>query len=137
MGMRGCISIEEGPPVALGWTPPAWLGEIGREFWQRNYAECAGRGRITASDRDAFDDMAGCFERLKDCEAVVRREGVALEDGRRHPAAVQAQLERRALMAYMDLFGLTPKARARLKSSTAESGESPKKATVRELLKAG
>ncbi|MDY6917389.1 MAG: phage terminase small subunit P27 family [Chloroflexota bacterium] len=90
---------------------PRFLTGYARSLWRELAPQLKKRGLLTPLDRAAFVALCTTYERIRQCDEILGREGVILGN-KKHPAfAIQA----RAIDDFRHLareFGLTPASRA-------------------------
>ena len=114
-GQRPINTPPELPPGVP--APPEDLPDGARALYEKLAGLLSNVGLLTEADGPALADLALCLHRLRECEAIVEREGLVVQgrDGpKAHPATRLAKDYRQAAQAWARAFGLTPHARGSL-----------------------
>lgn len=123
MGNRGPISVErkmKTSQVLEGTPEPVAAEGLSKEAeaeWRRITGLLRKRRVLDALDQAALRDYVVCWQRLRECEDMVARDGVLIEGARglvKNPACQLARNYRDALLAWSKEFGLTVSSRQRL-----------------------
>lgn len=121
MGQRGTISdaavqFEQQMSKQKPLPPANMTPEVRRE-WKRVTELLATRGLLDRLDEAGLHDYMTCWERLRECEALLTREGLVATAERgtvKHPAATLASQYRASLLAWSKELGLTLASRLRM-----------------------
>lgn len=121
MGLRGRISDEAvGREMKLTKELPAkpkGLSAASSAEWDRVTTLLESRGLLDRLDQAGLHDYLTCWERLRECEALLTREGLTATTERgtvKHPAAMLATQYRASLLAWSKELGLTLASRLRM-----------------------
>ena len=121
MGLRGRISdtaVQHEQQLAKQQPdPPAGMSAASRREWERITTLLEGRGLLDRLDEAGLHDYLQCWERLRECEDLLTREGLTASTERgtvKHPAATLATQYRAALLAWSKELGLTLASRLRM-----------------------
>jgi P27 family predicted phage terminase small subunit len=97
---------------------PKYLDKVGRDHWQSTVDLLDKAGNLSRIDRDALGVYCSLFSRWREAEANVKSEGAVItaRNGYRQPnpwytIAVQCQKD---MKPFLEMFGMSPKARANL-----------------------
>ncbi|MBM3759213.1 MAG: phage terminase small subunit P27 family [Acidobacteria bacterium] len=121
MGQRGTISdaalrFEQGLAKEKP-RPPANMSKESKREWERITTLLETRGLLDRLDEAGLHDYLTCWERLRECEALLTREGLVATAERgtvKHPAATLASQYRASLLAWSKELGLTLASRLRM-----------------------
>jgi P27 family predicted phage terminase small subunit len=93
------------------------LRRDGAAIWDNVVPKLDATGVLSSVDEQALTDLAVCWARLRHCEVLISREGMAVKGERgtqKHPALTAANMYRQQLRYYLSEFGLTASSRSRL-----------------------
>lgn len=112
---RDRAKAHDGTPAA-SLRCPGGLPDDAQAAWRRIAPLLAERGLLTELDVEAARDMCLCVARLREAEALVKKNGLLVEGARgskvKNPAATLAREYRQDLYRWSSKFGLTPVDRA-------------------------
>jgi P27 family predicted phage terminase small subunit len=100
--------------AATAFDPPFTLSGVALREWNRVMSVAHW---LRETESAAVADRCLCFQRLQECEAQLRKEGLVIQGSRgevTHPVLRVARAYRAALQRYDAELGLTPSSRAGL-----------------------
>ncbi len=108
---RDRAKTHEGTPAASLRCPDG-LPDDAQKVWRRIAPLLAERGLLTALDVETLRDLCLCAARLREAEALVKKNGLLVDGYRgskvKNPAATMAREYRQDLYRWAAKFGLTP-----------------------------
>lgn len=110
-------------------APPDHFGELAAKIWREKAELLVGLELLTEADLGSLEGYCLAHERAIEAEAIVRIEGrtVRTVQGlKRHPELITAEKARADMRRYEQEFGLTPNARARMRTPSAKPKEATK-----------
>ena len=133
-GNRGHRKVSPGLELPAGpFEPPFPLDGIALQEWERIVAEAFW---LRETDASALADRCLCFQRLREAEEDIRKNGMATgKRGRRtaNPSVRFSRQYRQAIQRYDEQLGLTASTRERLGASgplRPNAGEDPIEAAL-------
>jgi P27 family predicted phage terminase small subunit len=115
-GKRPLLAHEPRPPVGLP-TPPAHLGPVAREEWDRLGPELVRLGVLTMADRTTFAAYCQLYEQWCTSETHLKQLYI-MKDSRggvmQNPLLRISHRTLELLRAYLSELGLSPASRVRL-----------------------
>ncbi|MCQ0989936.1 phage terminase small subunit P27 family [Jiella marina] len=117
-------------PIATVPNPPTWLSKDAKAEWRRVAPVLVERGVLTIADLGALEGYATAMGRVREAEAVIRKEGatyIAASGPKRHPAVTTQDAALKTARLFAAELGLTPYSRSRtaMQGSAADDEPSP------------
>jgi len=108
-----------GNRIPISEKPPKHLTKVAAEVWRDTLKKVSSAGyQIDALDTEAFTAFCSAAATIRDCDALIEKDGLCVDGGRegvkRHPAASVKNSALTQLRAYASSLGLTASSRARL-----------------------
>lgn len=115
--------FERGAPVM-----PIWLPAEARAEWNRVVPELTRLGLLKLIDGAALVAYVMTWQRFVDACAIVRDEGMVVQDDKqgraqRHPALLTVEAASKELRAWATQFGMTPSAEQRVAAAKGDDGQ--------------
>lgn len=105
--------------------PPEWLGEHGREAWERNGPILLGMTLLTTADLDLFATLCQNIDIMINSSLDVKKNGYTVMGQRgwtRNPALASFAAASSAIKSLASEFGMTPSSRAKIKLPEDDDG---------------
>jgi P27 family predicted phage terminase small subunit len=98
---------------------PTWLSKEAKKFWKKLVPMLEEtEGLLQISDQTALEAFCETYSQWKEASVILKKEGMTFSTPngyiQQRPEVAIVQKASKALMDYMNAFGLTPSARARL-----------------------
>ncbi len=110
--------------------PPEWLGTYAKEEWNRVVPEAFRVGLLTIVDETALVAYVCAYQNFRDAQDVIQRLGQTYESTqgliKKRPECNMLNESPGIMKRYMDAFGFTPSARAKLHTPPTEGDEESK-----------
>lgn len=104
---------------------PQWLTGEAAKFWKQHAAKLTERGWLTAIDSAAFARLCSLWQRIRECDATLDRDGITTETAtgglKSHPCVGQRAEAERQFFQLAAKFNLTPADRLRNGEAEHES----------------
>ena len=103
---------------------PSWLGKYAKEEWNRVVPEAFRVGLLTVVDETALVAYVCAYQNFRDAQAVLDKYGMSYEGEngliKRRPECTMVNESLGVMKRYLDAFGFSPAARAKLQTPNDE-----------------